>query len=791
MQTKPKKDTSWKLIREMQKQQHALENPNLVVEPDPKEQRHDSETIAEPTTLETAEPSGTSKQRSILKAAGNIRLMLLKVAILCVAVFAVLQVVNQSHPPATFNLVAILLLCSVIFLQVSRGREAPENQEITDFTALKQENEALQDQTWELQEREERYRSLAEAFGDMIMDRNPDGSIAYINGSFSAFLNRDQDELKGANFPFAIGNGTSNANDAATKTVDIVHMTIDGADRWLAWLDLPIRSEANNENLVRTVARDVTQQKLSEQELLAATKKAEQASETKTQFLANVSHEMRTPLNGILGMSGLLADTKLTREQDTYVNAVHDSGIALLTLIEDILDMTLVEAGKLEIRSAPMNPHRLVEDVCELLSARAHSKEISIGSHVSIEVPQKISSDAGRIRQVLINLIGNAIKFTERGGVYIECRMNSDTEDHANGGRLVFEVHDTGPGIEVKDQEVIFEEFSQADSKSTRKYGGAGLGLAISRRIVQEMGGSIHLDSEPGTGSCFSFSLPVHNEEFLNVEAQLIPEIVRHVSLISENPITSKVIGKYLSENGCLVQKFDNLDSFFRQPSQEGLDAVLIDGAVAERVEYDISSQFNGDLEQVKRIILLRPTERHQLSKYMEAGFHGYLIKPIRKTSLLNILSDQGVDSQDERDSSSAKKWSSKLSVSDKPKSVLLAEDNEINALLARSILEKAGHAVTRATNGQEVLSLLGERMNSEPFDLVLLDLQMPIMDGLEALELMRSGSKGDAVKALPVYILTADEQEESRKSAMSVGATGFLTKPLEPEKLLGIVDDT
>ena len=654
--------------------------------------------------------------------------------------------------------------------------------------ALKLELESLRDRTWELQEREERYRSLAEAFGDMIMDRHQDGTIRFMNGSFAEFLKTDADAMAGKIFPHEIVKSEEIRNNKNDIQVSTVQITTGETEHWLAWLDIPIRSEATGENLIRTVARDITHQKLVERELRSASEKAESASNAKTQFLANVSHEMRTPLNGIMGMSGLLADTKLTREQDNYVTAIHDSGIALLTLIEDILDMTLVEAGRLEIRPGPMNPHKLVEDVCELLSARAHAKGISIGSFISGDVPDMIRADQGRLRQILINLIGNAIKFTEDGGIYVEARV----EGKASGGDqrvLLFEVHDTGPGIEPEDQEMIFAEFSQADSKSTRQHGGAGLGLAISKRIVEEMEGSIRLESRPGSGSCFSFTLPLDSlKTSIPPTAKTIGEDSR-VSLVTIDPVTSRVVRNYLAEQNCRLEIQSEFNSPVNNSASEPPSTVLVDADFLGESEKFLEEEVRGKSGGVKKIILLNPEERQELDSYLNSGFDGYLIKPVRKTSLVNMIAGSSNMSEDDRSSAVVRKWASNLNRSSRQRSILLAEDNEINALLARSILEKAGHAVTRAKNGQEALSLLEERMDNEPFELVLLDLQMPVMDGLDALRNIRLRESENGGRTLPVYILTADEQEESRKSALSNGASGFLTKPLDPEKLLKLIE--
>ena len=367
---------------------------------------------------------------------------------------------------------------------------------------LRQRLEELQDRTWELRESEERHRSLAEAFGDLMMHRSGEGEVTYVNDAFSTAFGGTPDGYVGKAFQMDFLEETAYQAGTFPGKVRQVKVDTPHGIRWFAWLDLSIRDETTGGSSIRTVARDITEQKRIELKLREASRNAQASSRAKSRFLANVSHEMRTPLNGILGMSGLLADTSLSPEQSAYVDAVHESGQALLGLIEDILDTTLIEAGKLEIKPGSTNPTYLVESVCELLASRAHIKGISISSYIARDVPELVEVDAGRLRQVLINLVGNALKFTESGGVIVRL---SKAAGKANGTQLLFEVEDTGAGISKADQKLIFGEFAQVDSASTRKHGGAGLGLAISRSIIRKMGGDITLQSTPGKGSVFRF----------------------------------------------------------------------------------------------------------------------------------------------------------------------------------------------------------------------------------------------------------------------------------------------
>jgi len=648
---------------------------------------------------------------------------------------------------------------------------------------LQHQLETLENRTWELRESEEHHRSLIEAFGDMILHRSAGGEVTYVNEAFVATFGESAETYIGKPFKPALIEEIRRSHPSEVETVWDVKIKTAKGERWFAWLDLPIRDDATGETAVRTMIRDVTRQKKIEDELREASKNSEAANHAKSRFLANVSHEMRTPLNGILGMSGLLGDTPLTPEQQAYVDAVHDSGSALLTLIEDILDMTVVEAGKLELKAAPLKPDRLVEDVCELLSSRAHDKGISISAYVSGNVPDLIEVDSGRLRQILINLIGNALKFTSDGGVHVSLHRVENTQDEDGKMTLQFTVSDTGSGISLDDQHRIFDEFAQADNESTRQHGGVGLGLAISKRIIEEMGGRIELQSRPCKGSVFSFTIKIAASPpgSGNKDKTLLKG--KKVLVIGADAYETMTLNSYIEDHGGEISHINRLHTAF--------DTVMIDQSIDV-----MSDEFKNLLALCKKtsrraIILLEAKRRSQLDSYIDAGFDGYLIKPIRKLSLLGVISGNTKDIQDTRELSSSKSWSSALVATTSPKRVLLAEDNEINARLARAVLEKAGHSVTRAENGSEAVSLWQEHIGDDAFDLIFMDLQMPVKDGLDAMKEIRSAERAAGKTAVPIFILTADEKVDTRDSALENGATGFLTKPLDPEKMLAAAEST
>src|SRR6201994_4555007 len=364
-------------------------------------------------------------------------------------------------------------------------------------------NEALADRNWELKEAEERARSLFEQQGDLIVLRDASGSITFANDAYCELAGRPREALIGTTFtPTVLEQGESAIETNGTRMHD---QKIAGplGPRWIAWREGLIRADAGQPAEMQCVGRDVTDRTETERALGEARDHADAANRAKSRFLAMASHEIRTPLNGIIGMSGLLLDTPLTPEQMTYVKAVKTSGDALLSLIEELLDYSKIEAGKIDLEHRSFALAGLIEDITELLAPRAEAKAIEIAAYVDERLPQDVTGDAARLRQVLLNLAGNAIKFTSTGEVALI------VEPGASEGEISFLVRDTGIGIAPDAQQRIFREFEQADERIARSYGGTGLGLSISERIVKRMGGRIPLDSKEGVGSTFEVSIPL------------------------------------------------------------------------------------------------------------------------------------------------------------------------------------------------------------------------------------------------------------------------------------------
>lgn len=654
--------------------------------------------------------------------------------------------------------------------------------------------EQLEDQTWELRESEERYRSLSEAFGDLVVHRTPEGRVIFANDAFvEVFGRRHNDHFDYRDLRTEI-QAEKPFNDGLVKELCL---KTNFGDRWYQWLDIPIRDDLAGRATIRSVARDVTEHKLTEIALRQASEKAQLASNAKSRFLGNVSHEMRTPLNGILGMSDLLSSTSLTPDQSTYNDAVRTSGAALLTLVEDILDIAKIEANRFDLKKDNFSLDTLIENITELISVKAHAKGIGLSSYVSHSVPEVIIGDEGRLRQVLINLLGNAVKFTESGEVAI--RVTAGESENENHVRLHFEVEDTGPGMKCEDASRIFGEFVQVDDENTRKHGGAGLGLSISQAIVQQMQGTIRIESEVRKGSKFYFDLEFPHEVpemRTDVADRPLDLSGKKVLLLSKANLESQTLAMAIEDAGGTAINYRNLKDAYLTIRQmvkkdEKLDHVLLDGTVSRSPTVSLNKLRRLHRGTLHATILLRPDERGKLSSHLNAGFDAFLIKPVRAKSLLNVLG--GGTPKDTPPTQTTDVATSYIS---EPRTkgalrILLAEDNDINALLAKSVLQKAGHDVTRAENGKIAVAEFKKQMTGEErFDLILMDLHMPIMDGLDAVVKIRSFEKSKKLDAAKIIVLTADEQAKTREEAQAAGSDGYLTKPFVPARLIEITRD-
>ncbi|MGE0564772.1 MAG: ATP-binding protein [Pseudolabrys sp.] len=712
-----------------------------------------------------------------LRASGRLMLGVLSAIAAVLGALAVTRLQYAVTDPYAYTFGAAALLataCAYIALLGFHRRAFAARVE-----TLETQVEALADANWELREAEERARSLIEAQGDLIVRRDTQGCITYVNDAYCRLAGRQREQLVGSahKLPVAI---QANVNVLAdgSRTHDQKIGTGDDA-RWIAWHDVTVRTEAGTE--IQSVGRDMTARIAAEREHAATRDQAQAANRAKSHFLAMVSHEIRTPLNGILGMTDLLLDTKLTPEQTNYVKAAHTSGETLLALIEDVLDFSKIEAGKITIESRPFSLAHLIEDAVELLAPRAQAKGIEIASFVDERLPDEVTGDAARLRQVLLNLAGNAVKFTEKGGVAIIAEPGDTT------GHIRLSVRDTGIGLKSEDKERVFLDFEQADNSSTRKFGGTGLGLAVSKRLVERMDGAIEVDSEFGKGSTFSVTLPLPATAGADVAGFEIPDLAgASVMIVASAQVEAALIAQRLARWGAHVALAADAAMAAALLPERQWHTVLVDHAEAAALVEFGALKTLGD---TRRIVLITPAQRGDLGTLRQTGFSGYLVRPVRAVSLAARLRPDDMFEQAPLEDSGESTETS-TSAGRGGLSVLVAEDNEINAMLVRALLTRLGHRPTMANDGTAAVEAwLAARAAGDPFDLVLMDVQMPGTDGLAATRQIRAVEL-EGGGHTPVVALTASAYSEDRDQCAAAGMDDVLVKPLDRDRLNDVLTE-
>lgn len=656
--------------------------------------------------------------------------------------------------------------------------------------------ERLKDLEWELRDNEARYRDLLDRQSHVISRTDTEGRLTFVNRSFCRTFGVDAEDVLGTHFAPAVVEGgdwpaIAGPTAAVTRPFELRLLTPQGP-RWFAFEQEAAPTLDGLATEIQRVGRDITDQRRIEQELETARDAAETANRAKSRFLATMSHEIRTPMNGILGMSALLAETPLSADQRTYARAIEESARTLLALIDEILDFSRIEAGKLEIAAEPFELDQCIESAVELLQPKASEKKLDLAWWIEPSLPKLVIGDAMRLRQILLNLIGNAIKFTDRGGIAV--RVNGELEPSGATVRLSIRITDTGIGMAESTLPTLFSEFEQTDEAVRRQRGGTGLGLAISRRLARGMGGDIGVTSAVGIGSTFTLSLPVGvmplSRPVLDVPTRAGEPQVILVAL--DGPVERRIVAEVLRSLGFEAVESSVADAhrLTRGPKAQArrFSALLIGGeSGVEPARHLLEGLRDGDKGRVRGVVLIEPSSRPSLPAFKASGFDAYLVRPVRPSSIVTqVIARTSVPRPTTTAPRSDAPGSDPAVSGHNDIRVLLAEDNDINALLAIRMIERSGCRVERVTNGREAVEKLRATLDGTAprFDLVFMDVLMPEVDGLEATRLIRDMFEAADQRRPPIVALTANAFSEDRQRCLDGGMDDYLAKPFEADDL-------
>ncbi|MCK3784449.1 ATP-binding protein [Sinorhizobium meliloti] len=623
--------------------------------------------------------------------------------------------------------------------------------------------------------------TIHDAMGDLAIVRDLDGKIMQANGAFHELCGcADARGLTCAELGLRFEPKTG-------PDRYFVHIYTPSGTRLYDWHDVLVRDPARGRPMRHSIARDVTEEMLAASQREEARRRAEEASRAKSRLLATVSHEIRTPLSGILGMSRLLAETRLSEEQKNYLAGMQQSGHTLVQLVEDLIDFSSLAVGRFQLRPSQEDLRQTVENVVEMLSPRAHEKNIEIGATVAIEVPERMLFDAARLRQVLFNVVGNAVKFTEKGGVFVSVDIEN--------GSVRIRIDDSGPGMSADELARVFEEFEQAGDDAQRAKG-TGLGLAISRRIMEAFGGSLTATSMSGKGSRFEIRFPMAGAGLSGVP-------VRRGILAGAQVLVMAPEGP---SSAALAATIETLGGTCHRASTLAVAGRVVAGVLGNRlpltdviVDHRHAAQFRELLAlepaiaglRLRRTYLISPEERtsHPVSRL--GGYEAWLIRPLRERSLVEVLLGRlrGMEKRDAindnrpvlREEPTATVMTSDV------RGILLAEDDPVNALVLRSLLSRAGRAVDHVGDFKALEAAL-RSAGSAPPPLIVTDLNMPGGDGLDVLRRLREAEAAGGRRRVPVLVLTADARGDLDERLRAAGADAVLAKPADPQRLLAEV---
>ena len=664
--------------------------------------------------------------------------------------------------------------------------------------------------------------------GDLVFWIDPEGALVFANETTCRQLGYTREELLGMSIydvdrlaPRPWGEHWTSLKEQGTLTFETVHRTKDGSE-------FPVEVTASyvdygGRELDMAFSRDITKRKETEAALQRAAEQtaaanrelehavvranrlageAQAASTAKGEFVANMSHEIRTPINGVIGMTSLLLDTELSPLQMDYAETVRVSAESLLIIVNDILDFSKIEAGKLEMENLAFDLRNTLEEMGDLLAMRAHEKGLEFTTLIEPDVPSRLSGDPGRLRQVLTNLVGNAVKFTERGEIAVGVSLEAEEQETAT---LRFAVRDTGIGVPADKLEGLFQPFTQADASTTRRFGGTGLGLSISRSLVELFHGQIGGVSSPGEGSTFWFTARFEKQAAAVVEgggeswsASTEPGYAgvegARILAVDDNSTNRKVVAGMLDSWGARHVEVEGAGlvlELMKSAASEGdpYRIVILDMQMPDVDGETLGAMIREDhaLDGSALVMMTSMGGRGDAGRLEKAGFAAYLTKPVKQSQLYDCLStvlNRGTDSA----RPTAARIITRHSLTDQAKHrirVLLAEDNAINQKVALAMLEKLGYRADAVANGREALAALASR----PYDLVLMDIQMPEMDGIEATGQVRDPKSAVSHHDIPIIALTAAAMTGDREKCLAAGMDDYLTKPLRPEELSRMIE--
>ncbi|MCC0016005.1 MAG: response regulator [Rhodobiaceae bacterium] len=661
-------------------------------------------------------------------------------------VFAAVNALPGAVPLTSLAALSFLAAGGTALSLLATRPAADEDEPASPASSAREED--LSDALFAALDETHRLRAQLDALADLVVDRDSEGRITFANEAFLSVFGAD---VVGRTLDACRPVDASDRH-GSDGYVTRGPMPGQAGERVVYWLETSVREAGDASARVRAVGRDVTRFVAAAAALGAERESAENASRAKARFLAAMSHEVRTPLNGILGLASLLLDDDLTPGQRNHVHAIRQSGQTLAALIDEVLDFSRIEAGRIDLVGEEVDPALVLRDVAELLAPRAHAKGIGLGTHVARIVPEAVELDAGRFRQMLTNLIGNAVKFTDAGGIAIICDWHKTRRGQ---GTLLLSVTDSGPGIDPQDHARIFSEFEQAGEN---RQAGTGLGLAISRRIARAMGGDIAVTSAPGAGTTFVLTLPCRRIRAPRSRRKPLAGTSIAVELRSR------------MEAECLARTCRGLGATLAGPGKAP-DILLTD------------EPESADARAKRTILLVSADQRPQIADLAARDLSGYLTRPVRTESLLARIcaSSASLEPEAGRNERSAAPHEDRLPRSGTKLRILLAEDDPVSALLMVSILQRMGHEVTHVPDGVAALAAL---TGGQIFDAALLDIGLPGRSGLEIARELKV-----ARRCPPTLIaVTANAFAEDRAETLAAGFTVHLAKPVEPHRLAAVL---